>query len=129
MTFELTRIKQRLADLENNQRSLLKITDGLLKQMETTQQAILELDEIVSQKNENVWVKPSELADILKISTSTVTKYRNQGLFNKTSTKKIVRGKRTDFFYHRINAVKDISIIKPIQIENITEKNTGKDHP
>ena len=129
MTFELTRIKQRLADLESNQRSLLKITDGLLKQMETTQQAILELDEIVSQKNENVWVKPSELADILKISTSTVTKYRNQGLFNKTSTKKIVRGKRTDFFYHRINAVKDISIIKPIQIENITEKNTGKDHP
>ena len=47
MTFELTRIKQRLADLESNQRSLLKITDGLLKQMETTQQAILELDEIV----------------------------------------------------------------------------------
>ncbi len=47
MTFELTRIKQRLADLENNQKSLLKITDGLLKQMQTTQQAILELDEIV----------------------------------------------------------------------------------
>ena len=47
MTFEMTRIKQRLADLESNQRSLLKITDGLLKQMETTQQAILELDEIV----------------------------------------------------------------------------------
>ena len=47
MTFEMTRIKQRLADLESNQKSLLKITDGLLKQMETTQQAILELDEIV----------------------------------------------------------------------------------
>ena len=47
MTFELTRIKQRLSDLESNQRSLLKITDGLLKQMETTQQAILELDQIV----------------------------------------------------------------------------------
>ena len=44
MTFEMTRIKQRLADLESNQRSLLKITDGLLKQMETTQQAILELN-------------------------------------------------------------------------------------
>ena len=129
MTFELSRIKQRLADLENNQSHLLKVTTDLLQQVKTTQQAILELEEIVSQKNENVWVKPSELADILKISTSTVTKYRNQDLFKETSTKKIVRGKRTDFFYHRINAVKDISIIKPIQIENITEKNTGKDHP
>ena len=47
MTFELTRIKQRLADLENNQSHLLKITTGLLQQVKTTQQAILELEEIV----------------------------------------------------------------------------------
>jgi len=66
--------------------------------------------------NPNVWLKPSELGDMLKISTSTVTKYRNQGLFKKTSIKEVVRGKRTDFYYHRINAIKDISKIKPIQI-------------
>ena len=66
--------------------------------------------------NVNVWLKPSELAALLKISTSTVTKYRNEGGFKKTSVKEVVRGKRTDFYYHRINAVKDVSKIKPIQI-------------
>ena len=66
--------------------------------------------------NVNVWLKPSELAAILKISNSTVTKWRNEGLFKKSSVKEVVRGKRTDFYYHRINAVKDVSKIKPIQI-------------
>ena len=68
--------------------------------------------------NVNVWLKPSELAAILKISNSTVTKWRNEGLFKKSSVKEVVRGKRTDFYYHRINAVKDVSKIKPIQIAN-----------
>ena len=66
--------------------------------------------------NVNVWLKPSELAAILKISNSTITKWRNEGLFKKSSVKEVVRGKRTDFYYHRINAVKDASKIKPIQI-------------
>ena len=66
--------------------------------------------------NVNVWLKPSELGAILKISNSTVTKYRNEGHFKKSSIKEIVRGKRTDFYYHRINAVRDVSKIKPIQI-------------
>ena len=48
MTFELTRIKQRLADLEKNQKSLLGITGGLLKQLQTTQDALSELGEIVT---------------------------------------------------------------------------------
>ncbi len=68
--------------------------------------------------NVNVWLKPSELGDILKVSNSTVTKWRNEGVFKKTSVKEVVRGKRTDFYYHRINAVKDVSKIKPIQIAN-----------
>ena len=66
--------------------------------------------------NVNVWLKPSELAALLKVSTSTVTKYRNEGRFKKSSVKEVDRGKRTDFYYHRINAVKDASKIKPIQI-------------
>ena len=66
--------------------------------------------------NVNVWLKPSELAAILKVSNSTVTKWRNEGVFKKSSVKEVVRGKRTDFYYHRINAVKDASKIKPIQI-------------
>ena len=55
--------------------------------------------------NVNVWLKPSELAALLKVSTSTVTKYRNEGRFKKSSVKEVDRGKRTDFYYHRINAV------------------------
>ena len=66
--------------------------------------------------NVNVWLKPSELAALLKVSNSTVTKWRNEGLFKKSSVKEVVRGKRTDFYYHRINAVKDVSKIKPIHI-------------
>ena len=74
--------------------------------------------------NVNVWLKPSELGDILKVSNSTVTKWRNEGLFKKTSVKEVVRGKRTDFYYHRINAVKDVSKIKPIHIakKNILDR-------
>ena len=66
--------------------------------------------------NVNVWLKPSELAALLKVSTSTVTKYRNEGRIKKSSVKEINRGKRTDFYYHRINAIKDVSKIKPIHI-------------
>ena len=74
--------------------------------------------------NVNVWLKPSELAAILKISNSTVTKWRNEGLFKKSSVKEVDRGKRTDFYYHRINAIKDVSKIKPIQIakKNILDR-------
>ncbi len=91
---------------------------------ETVDQLRIDFDLAQEQNpfNVNVWLKPSELAAILKVSNSTVTKWRNEGLFKKTSVKKMVRGKRTDFYYHRINAIKDISFIKPIQI--LTNKKT-----
>ena len=47
MTFEIKRMLQRLADLEKNQTSLIKFNDGLLKELKTTQQALIELEEIV----------------------------------------------------------------------------------
>jgi hypothetical protein len=47
MTFEMKRMLQRLADLEKNQTSLIKFNDGLLKELKTTQQALIELEEIV----------------------------------------------------------------------------------
>ena len=68
--------------------------------------------------NPNVWLRPSELGDLVKISTSTVTKYRNEGIFKKSSIKEVKRGKRIDFYYHRINAIKDLSVIRPIQMNN-----------
>ena len=50
MTFEMTRIKQRLADLENNQSHLLKVTTGLLQQVKTTNKQFSNLKKL-SKKN------------------------------------------------------------------------------
>ena len=45
--FEIKRLTKRVADLEKNQDKLLEITGGLLKQLQTTQDALFELGEIV----------------------------------------------------------------------------------
>ena len=42
-----------------------------------------------NQLNVNDWLKPSELAGLLKVSTSTITKYRNEGSFKKSSVKEV----------------------------------------
>ena len=103
-------------------RKLMKTIEKLEKSFDYARDEIsqLRIDFDLSQEqnpfNVNVWLKPSELAALLKISNSTVTKHRNEGLFKKSSVKEVVRGKRTDFYYHRINAVRDYSKIKPIQI-------------
>ena len=47
MTFELTRIKQRLADVENNQKKLLKLIFEVNSTMEVMQKQI----NIITQKN------------------------------------------------------------------------------
>ena len=47
MTFEMTRIKQRLADLENNQSHLLSYNWSFTTSKNLTMIAILELEEIV----------------------------------------------------------------------------------
>jgi len=103
-------------------RKLMKTIEKLEKSFDYARDEIsqLRIDFDLSQEqnpfNVNVWLKPSELAALLKISNSTVTKHRNEGLFKKSSVKEVIRGKRTDFYYHRINAVRDYSKIKPIQI-------------
>ena len=115
-----------ISNLERNVAAILKAVETLTDSHNISKDELKQLrndfdslhDAIPA--NPNVWLKPSELGAVLKISTSTVTKYRNEGHFKKTSIRKVVRGKRTDFYYHRISAVKDISAIKPIQI------NTGK---
>jgi hypothetical protein len=45
--FEIKRLTKRVADLEKNQKKLLEITGGLLKQLQATQDALFELGEIV----------------------------------------------------------------------------------
>ena len=111
-----------ISNLERNVAAILKAVETLTDSHNISKDELkqLRVDFDLAQEqnpfNVNVWLKPSELAAILKVSNSTVTKWRNEGLFKKTSVKEVVRGKRTDFYYHRINAVKDVSKIKPIHI-------------
>ena len=111
-------------DVEELKEIVQQLNKSFFSIKETLDQLRIDFDLAQEQNpfNVNVWLKPSELAAILKISNSTVTKWRNEGLFKKTSVKKMARGKRTDFYYHRINAIKDVSLIKPIQI--LTNKKT-----
>ena len=105
-------------DVSELKKSVTELLDSFRLTKETVDQLRMDFDLAREGNpfNVNVWLKPSELGAILKISNSTVTKYRNEGHFKKSSIKEVVRGKRTDFYYHRINAVKDASKIKPIQI-------------
>ena len=119
-----------ISNLERNVAAILKAVETLTDSHNLSKDEIkqLRVDFDLAQEqnpfNVNVWLKPSELAGLLKVSTSTVTKYRNEGRFKKSSVKEIDRGKRTDFYYHRINAIKDVSKIKPIQIakKNILDR-------
>ena len=105
-------------DVSELKKSVTELLDSFRLTKETVDQLRMDFDLAREGNpfNVNVWLKPSELGAILKISNSTVTKYRNEGHFKKSSIKEVIRGKRTDFYYHRINAVKDVSKIKPIQI-------------
>ena len=107
-------------DVSELKKSVTELLDSFRLTKETVDQLRMDFDLAREGNpfNVNVWLKPSELGAILKISNSTVTKYRNEGHFKKSSIKEVIRGKRTDFYYHRINAVKDVSKIKPIQIAN-----------
>ena len=53
------------------------------------------------------WVPPRELARLLGVSTKTITAYRNDGRFRSSSVRAIKRGQRTDWEYHRQDAVAD----------------------
>jgi len=105
-------------DVKELKETLVELIENFSTTKETVDQLRMDFDLAREGNpfNVNVWLKPSELGAILKVSNSTVTKWRNEGYFKKSSVKIVVRGKRTDFYYHRINAVKDVSKVKPIQI-------------
>ena len=54
------------------------------------------------------WVPPRELARLLGVSTKTITAYRNDGRFRSSSVRAIKRGQRTDWEYHRQDAIADV---------------------
>ena len=75
-----------------------------------------DLDHLIEESVEtpNVWLKPAEISKLLGVSKSTITAWRNQGIFDrKISVKTIKRAKRIAHYYHRYNALKDASVVRP----------------
>ena len=54
------------------------------------------------------WIPPRELARLLRIQSKTVAAYRNDGRFRSSSIRAIKRGQRTDWEYHRQDAIDDV---------------------
>ena len=54
------------------------------------------------------WIPPRELARLLGIQSKTVATYRNEGRFRSSSIRAIKRGQRTDWEYHRKDAIDDV---------------------
>ena len=54
------------------------------------------------------WIPPRELARSLGIQSKTVAAYRNDDRFRSSSIRAIKRGQRTDWEYHRKDAIDDV---------------------
>ena len=54
------------------------------------------------------WIPPRELARLIGVSSQTITSYRNDGRFRSSSIRAIKRGQRTDWEYHRKDAIDDV---------------------
>ena len=69
-----------------------------------------DLNLLIEKSPESVspWIPPRELARLLGVSSQTITAYRNDGRFRSSSTRAIKRGQRTDWEYHRHDAVEDV---------------------
>ena len=72
-------------------------------------QMLHDLNLLIEKSPESVspWIPP-ELARLLGVSSKTITAYRNDGRFRSSSTRAIKRGQRTDWEYHRQNAIADV---------------------
>ena len=55
------------------------------------------------------WIPPRELARLLGIQSKTVAGYRSEGRFRSSSIRAIKRGQRTDWEYHRKDAIDDVT--------------------
>ena len=102
MNLSYADIHQMKADLKDMMRAINDLTNNSKSTQDEVAQLRVDFDCLndAIPANPNVWLRPSELGDLVKISTSTVTKYRNEGIFKKSSIKEVKRGKRIDFYYH-----------------------------
>ena len=66
----------------------------------------------------NLWLTPKQLGELVGLSSSSVSKYRHAGIFEKWSIKEVKRGNRVDYYYHRQNACKDLQKKRPVHIRS-----------
>ena len=74
-------------DVKELKETLIELIENFSITKETVDQLRMDFDLAREGNpfNVNVWLKPSELGAILKVSNSTVTKWRNEGLFKNSS--------------------------------------------
>ena len=84
--------------------SLLQTLTAEVRQMRHDLNLLIEKSpESISQ-----WIPPRELARLLGVSSQTITAYRLDGRFRSSSIRAIKRGQRTDWEYHRQDAIADV---------------------
>ena len=87
------------------------MSDSLLQTLTAeVRQMRHDLNLLIEKSPESVspWIPPRELARLLGVSSQTITAYRNDGWFRSSSTRAIKRGQRTDWEYHRQDAIADV---------------------
>ena len=88
-----------------------------------------DLNLLIEKSPESVspWIPPRELARLLGVSSQTITAYRNDGRFRSSSTRAIKRGQRTDWEYHRQDAIADVRglVLPTATIESVFLERTS----
>ena len=82
------------------------MSDSLLQTLTAeVRQMRHDLNLLIEKSPESVspWIPPRELARLLGVSSQTITPYRNDGRF-----RSIKRRQRTDWEYHRQDAIADV---------------------
>ena len=87
-----------------NPESLIEALTAEVRQMRHDLNLLIEK----SPESVSPWIPPRELARLLGVSSQTITAYRNDGRFRSSSTRAIKRGQRTDWEYHRQDAIADV---------------------
>ena len=101
--------------LRQDIQNLALVVSGLVPQVEQVRQDINWMIES-SPDSANLWLRPIELGRLTGLSAKTIAKYRYDGLFREISVKRVDLAKRKDYYYHRLNAVEDLSKVRPIHI-------------
>tara|TARA_B100001057_G_C22255581_1_gene721195 strand:+ start:181 stop:525 length:345 start_codon:yes stop_codon:yes gene_type:complete len=102
--------------LRQDIQNLAAVVGRLVPEVEQCRQDISWMIES-SPDSANLYLRPSEFGKLTGVSAKTISKYRYEGYFRDISVRKVKLAKRTDYYYHRINAVEDLSKRRPIHLK------------